>query len=822
MMSREPALPFATIAARANQQAETLLREWFPQGKRRGWEYTVGNLNGEVGESLSINLNNGLWSDFASGERGGDLIALLAARNKISQSEAARQLASRLGIHLSETSSARPTKQKNHAQKPLAFIPEKIQPPPLSSPQGMRLSARWLYRNQKGEGLFYVSRHDPIDKSSPQRKLFQPHILLRQNDGKRAWQRSSYPAPRPLYGLELLQNHAQDLLIVEGEKSCDAARRLLPELLALTWSGGSNAVALSNWQLLQGRTLYLWPDADSAGEKAMHWLANHLHTLQCQIYWVQPPSTAANGWDLADAETEGWSSEQCRQWLTQNSREWQMAPAEEVGEQPAVSEELLAESDLGNARMVVQQHGEDLRYVRQWNRWYVWNGSHWQQDETEEVVRRCKGSILSLLQRVDESVYATEKNARFRFALRSQSRAAIENAICLARNEPQVILRPEELDSDPWLLNCSNGTLSLRDGQLRAHRREDLLSRSLPVVYDAQAEAPLWEKFIDRIMGHDPERVEFLRKAVGYTLSGDTSEQCFFYCFGVGQNGKSTFLEVIFELLGRYARRLPADSLMLRTQGGAISNDIAGLVGARLVASSEVEEGARLHEAKLKEMTGGDTLTARFLHQEYFEFRPVFKLWMLGNYKPVIRGTDQGIWRRIHLIPFGAPIAEAERDRQLPIKLRQEMPGILRWAVEGCLSWQREGLQQPLAVREATQAYRSESDIIGQFLEEHTVFDTHAEVQASFIYERYTHWTNVNGHRACSSTQFTRKLTDRGLLTRRSNGTWIVGLRLATHRHLDSNFEVSGGKSASVSNLKNSVEVSRCPDYRIEDESWGV
>jgi putative DNA primase/helicase len=283
-----------------------------------------------------------------------------------------------------------------------------------------------------------------------------------------------------------------------------------------------------------------------------------------------------------------------------------------------------------------------------------------------------------------------------------------------AQAERGVAITHNALEVDPWRLTVMNGTLDLRTGEMGEHRREDLYTRFVPVEYDPVAECREWLVFLNRVLNGNEELIAFLQRAMGYSLTGSTGEQCLFFLHGSGANGKSTFLEILRALLGDYA--VQADfATFLENRNDGPRNDIARLFGARVVTSSEVGEGKKVNESLVKSLTGTDRVAARFLYAEAFEFLPTFKLWLAANHKPVIRGTDTAIWRRIRLVPFTVEIPEGERDPELPNRLRAELPGILAWAVQGCLLWLESGLGVPDQVRAATDAYRRESDILGAF-----------------------------------------------------------------------------------------------------------
>jgi putative DNA primase/helicase len=282
-------------------------------------------------------------------------------------------------------------------------------------------------------------------------------------------------------------------------------------------------------------------------------------------------------------------------------------------------------------------------------------------------------------------------------------------------------------------------------------------------------------RFLEQVTGGDRELMAFLQRAVGYSLTGSTQEQVLFYLFGLGRNGKTVFMETVLSLLAGYARRIPSESLMVRQHGGGIPNDMAMLSSARVACASETAEGAQLDEARIKEITGGDTIAARFLHKEFFEFKPQFKLWIVGNHRPIIKGGDLGIWRRILLVPFTITIPESEVDPALPAKLRSELPGILVWAVRGCLDWQRNGLGVPRAVVAATQDYHRESDLLGQYIAEKCRHVAGAETSTTDLYQAYRFWAEQSGLKPIAKISFGRKMSERSYPMRQSNGRTLVG-----------------------------------------------
>lgn len=450
--------------------------------------------------------------------------------------------------------------------------------------------------------------------------------------------------------------------------------------------------------------------------------------------------------------------------------------ARHLGSAEASPSQVSPMTDLGNAERLVSWHGADLRFCHADKKWLIWDGKHWKQDDDGEADRRAKDTVRSIYQEAADAPDNNMARALGIHAMRSQAHPRIRAMISLAESEPQIAVRRADMDADPWLLNVNNGTVDLRLGDgaipigpirpigpigLREHRREDLLTRALRVDYDPDAECPLWHGFLRRVMGDNEELIGFLRRAVGYSLTGIVREQCLLILWGAGANGKSTFLETIMSLLGTYAVRTRAESLMVQ-RNDSIPNDIARLAGARMVTAMEAEEGRRLAESLVKSLTGGDQIAARFLNQEFFEFHPEFKIWLGTNHKPVIRGSDHAMWRRIRLVPFAVTIPEEEQDRDLREKLLAELPGILAWAVRGCLEWQRDGLGVPAEVRSATDGYREEMDVLGGFIADRCVIDPSSRESAKALYEAYRSWCAENGEDPRSQKWFGGKLRERG------------------------------------------------------------
>ncbi len=446
-------------------------------------------------------------------------------------------------------------------------------------------------------------------------------------------------------------------------------------------------------------------------------------------------------------------------------------------------------TDVGNARRLVERHGEDLRHCHPTKTWYVWDKSRWAEDQTGEVVRRVKEAqqayyrdVLAQFNACDTADKARMKalQAELSHALKWEDTRRVSACIELARCERPVV--PADLDRDDFVLNVRNGTLDLRTGRLRPHRRGDLITKLVPVAYDPDARCPLWVQVLDRVMGRNAALVGYLQRVLGYALTGDVSEQCLWLLHGAGANGKSTVLGTFKDLLGDYACQAVSELLMARSTE-AHPTERADLAGRRFVATIETDQGKRMAESLMKQLTGGDSLKARRMRQDFIELRPTWKVFLAANHKPTVRGCDLAVWRRIKLLPFTVTIPDAEKDKHLKDKLRAEWPGILAWAVEGCLAWQRDGLKEPEEVQSATREYQAEQDTLGAFLQECCFVHSEARVKASVLLDAYCKWS---GEKDLSSPTFNARMREKGYESKRSTAGYFylgMGIKVADDEH---------------------------------------
>jgi putative DNA primase/helicase len=432
---------------------------------------------------------------------------------------------------------------------------------------------------------------------------------------------------------------------------------------------------------------------------------------------------------------------------------------------------VMPGTDLATAHLLTARHGRDLVFVPAFG-WLAWDKCRWAPDATglamrhiHEIGRWIERFARSLRERAEQAADDKERAARLReakivwtWAQKAQGEIGMRHALKVA----EALLSGDiaDFDKDHWLLNVESGTIDLRTGKQRKHDREDRITKLAPVSYSPNAEAPLWDAVLERVLPVADVR-EFVLRMFGYGLTASTGEQCMFLLHGGGANGKSTVLETVRRVLGDYAAHAQTDTFMRVGSRGA-DNDLARLRGARLVTAIESGEGRKLDEERVKTLTGSDTVTARFLYHEPFEFRPVMKVIIATNNKPTITNDDDAIWRRLKLVGFDVQIPEGERDGALQEKLAAEASGILGSLVRACLEWQRIGLCAPESVSARTQEWREDSDTVGQFVAEECVAGPHLRSKSSWLYGRYSEWCRAQGIEPPSQKGFSEQLLRRG------------------------------------------------------------
>jgi len=429
-------------------------------------------------------------------------------------------------------------------------------------------------------------------------------------------------------------------------------------------------------------------------------------------------------------------------------------------------------TDLHNAVRLVRQAGNYMKWVFEWG-WITWNGKKWEKDHSAKSMSFCKKTARSINREADiasDSGASNRAKNLAKWARQSSNRTKLEAMLKLA--ECELAARPDQFDIDPYLLNGQNGILDLRNGKFSPHDPNANITQLAGTGFDPAATYPRWEKFVQQIFDYDQALISFIQRAVGYSLTGSVDEQVLLFLYGTGANGKTTFLQAIIQMLGDYAKQAAPQLTMMGDRHPA---EIADLYGARFVATIEVEQGRRMAEVLVKQLTGGDLIKARYMRKNWFEFEPTFKIWLAANHKPIIRGTDHAIWRRIRLIPFNVTIPEEDQDRQLGDKLKDELPGILNWALQGCLDWQANGLKTSGIMREAVSEYRGEMDLLASFIKDQCLTGPRYEARSKYLYQAFTQWCTENGEKAWSQRTFGLRLRERGFNKKRT-GAGVVWL----------------------------------------------
>ncbi len=435
-------------------------------------------------------------------------------------------------------------------------------------------------------------------------------------------------------------------------------------------------------------------------------------------------------------------------------------------------------TQMGNAERFANEYRGEVLFCHSLRSWFVWDEIRFASDEDAQVERYAKKIVRQLLHDAHAIEDEETREATVKFALRSESDYGIRALLNRAAAEEGIPVRINDFDANPWLLNVQNGTIDLRTGELMPHSPENYISKLAPVRFDPAARCPRWLQFLDQIFAPHPDLLDFVKRAIGYSLTGDIREECLFMLHGTGRNGKGTFLGTLQAILGDYASTADFSTFVSRGDDRGPRDDVANMRGRRMVVSQEMREGAPLAEALIKWLTGGDLVRARNLYERSVEWRPTHHIWLAVNRKPIIRGTDAGIWSRIRLIPFDVSFNGRE-DKKLKSNLLEELPGILNWAIDGCLKWQREGLGSCVSVQVATNGFRAESDQLARFIEECCTSGQYLQAKSRGLYQHYRAWADRTGEDVMTETAFGLSMCERGFQKKHtSSGKIYFGLGL--------------------------------------------
>ncbi len=447
-------------------------------------------------------------------------------------------------------------------------------------------------------------------------------------------------------------------------------------------------------------------------------------------------------------------------------------------------------TDLGNSERFVRRYGRDILYCHPQRTWYIWDGCRWSCDEEGKIKALAKNTVRYIGDEAGLIEGESERSALYRWAASSQNHTRISGLIFLTESSVPVL--PEQLDSKNNLFNCQNGTLDLTSLDFRGHNREDRCSKISGVRYDPDARCPIWEDHLKLVFGNDESFIQDFQTMAGSSLLADNPEQILFILHGSVKNGKSVTVSALSRVMGDYASNMAAESLMIKKNSDGPRSDLVKLAGARLITASESDSSHRLSESLIKLLTGGDTITARTLYQTEREYKISGKIWFSTNHKPIIKGTDLAIWRRLWLVPFEVTIPEDRRDLNIQEKLSDEGPGILNWMIEGLKRYRENGerLRMPERIALATYSYRTESDITGQFINDRCILDLKPEstISRAALYEQYVAWCKEMGEDPSSQKTFSNRLQEKGVTSKKSRGTrYWIGIREKTIEEINKN-----------------------------------
>lgn len=786
MAKRDAILVSAYETLSSQARWDTVIAQYFTPDRKNGdWWNGKCPLPSHGGRdsnpSFGINIKSGTYNCFACGS--GDALDFLMNTGSMSY-ENARELVIRLS-GVDPDKAKRKTQELTSEQKRNGYFTTK-----RSKTGTLEYIESYVYYSN-GTPLYRKNRYEGVDSQSGERiKAFDFWVYI-----KGEWLPSGKAIKietqtKVLYNRDAIANAkaaAKPVYLCEGEKDVNTLTDC-----------GYNAVTaggVNEWQsrfakLFEGIEVIIVPDNDIPGDKSALRIANELfdagtkaritdwHRVTLITGSFPGEQKEKHGEDISDLVAFISGRRRCERAdavhdavaLITNEA-YIFEPSSNALENKHLIYDFEI-NDTGNAGRLIKLHGNDIRFCPEWNTWLHYTG-FWEQDIEGHVQAKVRNTIDCLKKETQD----VGDGDMIKFAVRSGNFSRIKAMLDVAKNyvEYGVPVKSRYWDGYDGLICLRNCTINARleDNaalfEVREHRREDYITKQLPFAYDPEATCVMWQEFLAQIL-HDDEVRMFMQKAVGYSLTGDTAEDMIFILYGCGSNGKSTFVDVIAGMLGEYAKTIKPETLMHKENSNTPNTEIASIRGARFVRTSEADEGKRLSESVIKQLTSGEPVSARFLYGHDFEYRPTYKIWFSTNHKPIIRGSDNGIWRRICLIPFEVTIAKEDRDLSLDMKLNKEIPGIFNWALEGLMLWKKEGLLPPAKVCRAIDEYRKEQDILQDFIDDCVVSREGKSVVASKLYDRYSSYCDKNGIYKLSVTAFGRKFGDKGFIKKKTGG----------------------------------------------------
>lgn len=650
-----------------------------------------------------------------------------------------------------------PALREAHKQRFVRTIKNRSVPPALQERGFTIEDVKALgIAEQRGDAYFPVLGPDGTLLNIKRRKSQPEH----KNDRYRGLAGHGSPA---WCSPNMAEAHADTVIVVEGELNAMALSRVFQDQPQYAFMGVAGANMHLHLEALRGRTVYTYADDDDAGREAKRRWAHEAVGVEAEDVYVCPP--LPGGLDACDTMAQYGREELAARF------EVALGDAHHVpqgnGSNGDVDLFLYERNEVGDTERVRALHGPNILYTPQLGFMYYDNTemgqNRWITDMGTAYVDSLVVDTYTRLQEEAGKLDKDERKVWTKYALNRKNDGPIRRIVNRLKHVPNSTASLGSFDRDPMLLHVRNGTIDLRTGKLREPSREDMITKMAPVTYDPDAPPPeKWLEFQRQICGGDEELLRFKQRALGYSLTGNTDEECLFIAYGKGANGKSTEQHVIGAILGDYASTTQFSTFTPQRNEGP-RTDIARLSGARFVRASEGSATHQLDEGLVKQTTGQDPVVARFLYRAEFEFVPQWKIWLATNHKPTIKGVDEGIWRRIKLLPYTFTIPPEQRDRRLRERLMEERQGILNWLIEGCLLWQEHGLGEAASVAQAVHEYQRESDVLAYFIEECCELGEGFSVPVRDLFRTYQTWARANGiQKPYPMQSFSKMLTERG------------------------------------------------------------
>lgn len=622
-----------------------------------------------------------------------------------------------------------------------------------------RIVATYDYTDKDGNLLYQVVRFAPKD------------FRQRTPNGNDGWTWKLNGVRPTLYHLpRLIEAGNVPVHIVEGEEDVHTLENL--GLVATCNSGGAKKWKDRYADMLRGRHIAIIPDNDPPGRAHGEQIAKSCYGKAASIIIVELPNVPPSG-DVTDWVTTGGTAELLSELIAAAQKYEPKRESATHTHAGLVVWGTIRTNQAYASERFENEHGDNVRYCRERDEWYVWDGRRWKPDRIDHVLRLAKDTILNVYAVASRSDDDDKRAKLIRLANSCDTNHGYRDIVSGASYLGQIPITADELDTDPWMLNCESGTLNLRSGELHPHDPKNMISKLAPVQFNPEARHELWDRFLNESTQEDKELAAFLQRAAGYSLTGSTAEEKLFFVHGPAASGKSTFVESLKATLGDYSSMADFETFLERKHAGGPRNDIARLAGARFVASVEVSDGRRLAQGLVKLLTGGDTVAARFLYRESFEFIPQFKLWLAANHTPRVDSGDSAMWRRIARIPFERTIPKHKRDPKVKATLKSDpeaRAAILAWAVAGCTAWQCVGLKVPESVEDATEAYRQDQDDLRDFFDECCVIEAGCWTEAARLRKAYAQFCDeMRIKYAIGPKAFAERLRDHGCCQEKRN-----------------------------------------------------